>query len=173
MDPVELDKIRKVEQKGMDYFVEKFGKQAARLADYVVEQPEASELLKLPGPMSILNLTNAVPDQAGCHCRHGLKDPENCLPNKKPFVPCGSIMFNRTCVWCTGEHQHQVLQGTLKSGQARTDYAKTYTKRFNLSASKDMLAHLLCSPYDDAKRVEGRAQTIIQAFPAGDNSSDT
>ena len=173
MDPVELAKIRKVEQKGMDYMIEKCEKQASRLADYVLEQPQASELLKQPGPMSILNLTNAVPDQAGCHCRHGLKDPENGMLNKKPFVLRGSVMFGRSCVWCTGDHTHQILQGTLRSGQARTDYAKTYTKQFCHSAAKDMLSHLLRAPYNnDVKRVEGRANTTTQAFPAGNDDGN-
>ena len=137
----DLLQVREQEMGGIEFMVDMCKRQSRRDYDYVLEQPQASELLKLAPVLSILDLPTSVPDQPGCHCRHGLRDPDNGLLCMKPFVLRGSILFPRACVWCKGDHPHQVLQGTLKNGVARTKNAQQYTKQFCTAASKDMAVH--------------------------------
>ncbi len=144
MSREDLELIRNQELKSLTFLYESFAIQANEFkADYVLEQPRASEMLSLQPIIAIQDLDNCLPDQYGCHCRHGLADPENSKPMMKPFVLRGSVPFPRTCVWCNcPPDAHQHVQGTLRSGQLRTEFAQTFTTRFCNSFVRDLECHL-------------------------------
>ena len=80
---------------------------------WLLEQPKGSQLLREPVCLNLLALN--AHDSNLCMCAHGLAGPVNGKPCKKETTIRGTngVITDRAAVWCSGDHQHQVLEGKL------------------------------------------------------------
>ena len=109
--------------------------------DYLYEQPRTSELLRTELAIKNMNETKAF-DQTCCMCMHGLMDPDSGKPFMKQTTLRGTVVLRRTNKWCDKSHDHELMQGKLKSGTLRTAFAQKYTSTFCKRLARDLKEHL-------------------------------
>ena len=169
----ELDIVREHELHALNFMVEIAGLQVALGHYFVKEQPRASERLRLDIGLKMLKLAGRG-DQVCDMCRHGLKDPVNNMPNKKPTAWRGNFELRRVALRCQGNHTHQHLQGRLPGGKCRTEVAQTYTAVLCKRLARDIAdvvflhSHYRNSPLP--AKVNMTKNTLeheyVEAFPA-------
>ena len=123
MNPELKAAIREEELIVLEFFCECSRIQSSDGRWYMLENPQASELLKTK---QIMNLTEETGGEFNklCMCAHDLKDPVNQKFGKKPTSLVGTVKLTpRVVRWCPGNHEHQILQGTLPNGKLRTEMA--------------------------------------------------
>jgi len=133
--------IRQVELHAFNLFGEIAIQQTSMAADFVLEQSQASELLKQPAALELLQLPGVLPDQILHQCMHGAIDRETKQPVKKPTLFRGTVALTRNKT-CDKSHTHQHLQGKYSDGVSRTSWAQTYPWRLCYDLSKDFVRHL-------------------------------
>ena len=102
--------------------------QLTRGLHFIVENPEQSDLWKLPLFTTLLGdarVVQAILDQ----CQVGLVDPEG-SPTKKPtrFIASHINLIRRLRLRCNGEHIHALLAGNV-CGYSRCKYAQVWPRR--------------------------------------------
>ncbi len=142
MPQEELSIVRERELRALTFMVEITGIQVKLRHYFVMEQPRSSEMLRNDIGIRMLNHA-AREDQVCDMCRHGLKDPENQMPNKKPTSWRGNFMLRRVALRCLNDHAHQQLQGRLRGGKCRTEVAQTYTSTLCKRLARD-IADVVC-----------------------------
>ena len=128
--------IRLKQLVGLKFYRDVCKNQSALHYAFLTEQPKSSELLRHPVQLEVCDLPN-VKDSDLCMCRYKLRDPFSKRPYKKPTTLRGTVKCHHSGNWCTGDHDHQMLQGKLPTGQSRTSYAATYTRTFARALIKD------------------------------------
>ena len=137
MNPQLKALIRAEELEVFEFWIQATNIQCNDNRDYIYEQPRSSELLSQPEALNHKDKTNAT-DQVTCMCMHDLKDPENGKPYMKQTTLRGTITLRKAIVYCNNKHQHQMINGRLKSGLLRTQAAQAYTPVFCKRLARDI-----------------------------------
>jgi hypothetical protein len=137
LDPAVKALVRAEQLIALNFFLELCQLQAESGKAFVIEQPQASELLRHEFGQALINL-GAV-DRLTHMCAHGLCDPENKMPNFKPTTLRGTpgVVTERTSRLCNKTHEHQQLQGRGANGKLRTAHAQGYTTLFCTRLAQD------------------------------------
>ena len=159
MNPELKTAIRAEETEVIEFFRECALLQHADKRYYMFENPSASELLHISPVVKLIEETNGEVNKL-CMCMHDLRDPHNHKLCKKPTALVGTVTLTpRVVRWCTNDHEHQPIQGTLPNGKLRTEAAQNYTQCFSKRLARDFRTCLY--PKKQPK-----------AFPVLDDDSD-
>jgi hypothetical protein len=100
LDAETKNAIREVELKALNFYLEIAQLQSAKGRSHILEQSQASELLRTSHTLQLLNFDNSIPDQLTHQCFHGACDAETGEPIKKPTVFRGTVPLPNTAKLC-------------------------------------------------------------------------
>ena len=135
--PLERAQLQRRNRLRLRFCVNQIHKQLHRGGEFLFEHPWGSRIWKYPEMQSLKRRFGIFRVDM---CAFGLK----CADTNKSFLKATGLMPSRAEVAesladkcrCTADHEHRLVEGTLKSGQSVSDFVAAYTSQFVRSISQ-------------------------------------